>query len=70
MADNDILNSYVQIMPAILDLYNGDVGFSITDREKYVFVKIAPRLGFQVNVGEPVRQGSAVRRAMEEGHRV
>ena len=70
MADKDILNSYVQIMPAILDLYNGDVGFSITDREKYVFVKIAPRLGFQVNVGEPVRQGSAVRRAMEEGHRV
>ena len=70
MADKDILNSYVQIMPTISDLYNGDVGFSITDREKYMFAKIAPRLGFQVNVGEPVRQGSAVRRAMEEGHRV
>ena len=70
MADKDILNSYVQIMPTISDLYNGDVGFSITDREKYIFAQIAPRLGFRVNVGEPIRQGSAVRRAMEEGHRV
>lgn len=64
------LAKYLEIMPQLPDLYANDIGVSVTDKEKYLLYKPGRTLNLKVELGSPVRPGSAVHRAMEEGRRV
>jgi methyl-accepting chemotaxis protein len=53
----------------VKDLVSG-TSISMTDREKYLQVILHPKVKLQAEVGDPVRQGSAVAKAMQEERRI
>lgn len=67
MEQSAVLEYFLQVMPYLGKLY-GDrqMGFAVTDREKYIYYK-AWILDL---TGQPLKQGTAVVRAMEERRRV
>lgn len=69
-ATSQVLDHFLQVMPHLNEIYANDVGVSVTDRDKYLLYKAGNTLDLKVENGAPLKPGSAVYRAMEEGHRV
>ncbi|SMC71482.1 methyl-accepting chemotaxis protein [Sporomusa malonica] len=65
-----ILEHFVKVFPYLADLSIGDIGISLTDREKYLFYKPAKSLDLKVSKDSPIKPESAVYRAIHEKRRV
>lgn len=67
MEQSAVLEYFRQVMPYLSELYGGrKIGFAVTDREKYIYYK-AWILDL---TGQPLKQGTAVVRAMDEKRRI
>lgn len=67
---SEVLKSFVQVADYIPQLVNGKVGIVISDREKWIVSNSIPELQRSVVVGEPLKPGAAVYKAMEQKQRV
>lgn len=65
-----IIDHFAKVLPYLLDLSTGDIGVSLTDKEKYLFYKPGKTLNLKVATGSPLKPGSAVYRAVHERRRV
>lgn len=65
-----IFEHFLYVLPLLNDLLPGDVGVSLTDREKYLLYKPGKKLDLKVAPGAPVKEKSTVWRAMTERRRV
>ncbi|HWR44668.1 methyl-accepting chemotaxis protein [Sporomusa sp.] len=68
--ETSIIDHFTKTIPYLLDLSIGDIGVSLTDRDKYLFYKPGKTLNLQVAVGSAIKPGSAVYRAVHERRRV
>ena len=66
----EMLNHFCNVWPYLNDLLLSDVSVTLTDREKFVFAKPGKRLDLKINAGDPLKVGSAVKRAIEEKKRI
>lgn len=60
---------YVQALPCLIELCNGDVGVAVTDCEKYLLYQPSRDLDLKIAAGTPLRENTAVYRAVTEGKR-
>lgn len=65
-----ILQKYVSILPIMQHLSSSDINIGISDREKYIFVKIGKTLPLKITPGQELKPGTAIVRAMEGKCRV
>lgn len=69
-APDKALDRFLYVAPYLPELYTDDVGIAITDREKYIYYKPAKKLDLKIVPGTPLKDGTAVVRAMTEKRRV
>ena len=69
-SSQDILAGVVGAYRIFLNSLPYNIGVTITDRGKYLIYEAADGLDLQLPVGQPIRQGSLVDRAMKEKRRV
>lgn len=70
MADQTLLDSFVQVAKYIPQLLSGKVGMVVSDREKWLVSYSIPELKNQVIAGEQIKPGAAVQQAMQKRNRV
>lgn len=71
MLDNTaILDSYVRLSQVIPSLISGKVGMVVSDTEKWLASNSIPELRQHVVVGERIKPGSAVYKAMTKNSRI
>lgn len=70
MSQVNLLESFIQVAQYLPKLVSGKIGVVISDREKWLVSYSIPELAAQVTVGDPIRTGSAVYKAMQEKQRV
>ncbi|QDR78952.1 methyl-accepting chemotaxis protein [Sporomusa termitida] len=66
----DILASVLRTYPIFLQTLPYNIGVTITDREKYLAFVPPENLNLQIPVGQPIREGSLVDRAMKEQRKI
>ena len=64
------LESFSYVVNYIPELINSHVGMVVSDREKLIAANCMPELRHQVCVGDPVKPGSALYLALQNGKRV
>lgn len=67
---NLIVDKWVSIAPEIVNLFVGDVGISITDKEKFVFYRPGKNLNLNVPIGSPINEKMITYRAMMKRQRL
>lgn len=70
MQNTNLLECFVQVAQYVPTLVNGKVGMVVSDTEKWLVLYPIPELASQVIVGEKIKSGAAVSRAMKEKRRV
>ncbi|SCM82097.1 Methyl-accepting chemotaxis sensory transducer [uncultured Sporomusa sp.] len=65
-----IIEQFIKLTPYLADLATGDIGISLTSKDKYLFYQPGKTLDLQVEVGSELKPGSAVYRAVHERRRV
>ncbi|WP_371365436.1 Putative sensory transducer protein YfmS [Sporomusa rhizae] len=65
-----ILTYFEQVFPYLANLSTGEVGVSLTDRDKYLLYQPSRSLHLKINKGDSIKQGSAVYRAIHEQKRI
>jgi len=68
--EENILRSVVNAYPIFLRALPYNVGITIADREKYLVYQPAENLDLKLPVGQPIKEGSLVHRAMQEKQNV
>ncbi|HWQ62511.1 MAG TPA: methyl-accepting chemotaxis protein [Negativicutes bacterium] len=66
----ETIQQLINLMPTIKGLFAGDVGVSVTDREKFVYYQPAGKLDLKVPVGAPLKEEMITARAMREKRRL
>lgn len=69
-SEQDILNSILLAYPVFLQSLPYNIGVTITDREKYLVYKPAENLKLNIPVGQSIREGSLVDKAMKENRKI
>ncbi|MDF2886470.1 MAG: chemotaxis protein [Lacrimispora sp.] len=64
---NETLDSFYSVIPYLMNLFDDDVSFALTDTEKFIHVWNGSNLKFQVNPGDIVPVGGAIREALNCG---
>ncbi len=64
---NEILDSFYSVIPYLMNLFDDDVSFALTDAEKFINVWNGKKLKFHVNPGDIVPAGGAIREALDFG---
>jgi len=70
MAESSILEAFIQLTPILPQLMRHKVGMVVADCEKWLAANSIPEIADQVVVGEPVKAGTAVAKAMREKQRI
>ena len=65
ISDNEILNSFDNILPYLSYLFDDDVSFAITDTETFLKVQYNPNLDLKSKKGDMVPKGGAILLAMK-----
>ena len=63
--DKEILNHYLYVLPKLSAIVPADYGVTLSDAATYLLYKPAKNLDLKAPVGEPIREGSAIKRAMD-----
>ncbi|MDD4600719.1 putative sensory transducer protein YfmS [bioreactor metagenome] len=66
---DDILNRYIEVFPCLTELFSGDVGVAVTDREKYLLYKPGKELDLRIPAGTLLKTNTAVYQAIQQGRR-
>lgn len=66
---NNILSSLLVTYPIFLQTLPYNIGVTIIDREKYLVYKPAENFNLNLTVGQAIRVGSLVDKAMKEKRR-
>ncbi|WP_124065421.1 methyl-accepting chemotaxis protein [Clostridium sp. E02] len=64
---HELLDSFYNVMPYLVHLFDDDVAFALTDTEKFIVVNNGKKLKFQIKPGDLVPSGGAVREALNYG---
>lgn len=67
---HEVLGTLCTLAPLLQGLSSRDAGISITDLDQYVFYRPGRELDLKVQLGSPLRPGSAVFRAIHEKRRI
>ena len=67
---NLVLEKFLHVMPLLGAMFSADIGVAVTDREKYLLYKPGRQLDLRITAGTPLKQGTAIVRAMNENRRV
>lgn len=67
---DELLTCFARVWPYIGEVLTSDVSVTLTDRDRFIFAKPGKKLDLKISAGDPLKQGSAVVRAMEEKRRV
>ncbi len=70
MAESSILEAFIQLTPILPQLMRHKVGMVVADCEKWLAANSIPEIADQVVVGEQVKAGTAVAKAMREKQRI
>ena len=70
MAESSILEAFIQLTPILPQLMRHKVGMVVADCEKWLAANSIPEIADQVVVGEQVKAGTAVAKAMREKRRI
>lgn len=64
-----LLESFVDVMPYMADLHSSDMLVGVVDNEKYLAITKAKTFDLGIKVGDPIKVGSAVDKAMKTKER-
>ena len=70
MAESSILEAFIQLTPILPQLMRHKVGMVVADCEKWLAANSIPEIADQVVVGEQVKAGTAVAKAMRAKRRI
>lgn len=70
ISDEEIINSFCDVIPYLKDMFEEDVSFAMTDTEKYLLSVNGRELVFQIREGDPIPEGGAVKEALKTGNSV
>jgi len=70
MKEQDIFSCYEQVLPAIQDVFNGEIGVTLTDCEKILMYRPSKKLDFKITPGSLLKSGSGIYRAVHEKRRI
>ena len=65
--NSTILDKFFAALPVVKELVRGDITMAVCDREKYIFSLINPKIDTGVQAGMPLKPGTAIVKAMDEG---
>lgn len=65
--ENELLDSFYNVIPYLSNLFDDDVAFALTDTEKFILVVNGSRLRFSITAGEQVPAGGAIRDSLNSG---
>jgi methyl-accepting chemotaxis protein len=68
--DKEILDKYIYVLERLSELVPADYGVTISDCTTCLMYKRAKSFDLQVPIGQPLREGTALRRAVEEKRRI
>jgi hypothetical protein len=60
----DLMEALIAITPWIADMLHSDLGFAVTDREKFIIQKDGKTVKLKISPGDPVNPKSAMAEAM------
>lgn len=67
VSDNELLNSFYNLLPYLPILFEEDISFAMIDREKYIALQNSKNLNFKIKVGDPIPEGGAALEALRTG---
>lgn len=67
---NDYLNSLMRFLPIIQNVFNNEVGVTLTDREKILWYSPSKKLDLKAVPGSELKAGTGIYRAVHENRRV
>ncbi len=70
MSEINLLESFVKVAPYLPQLVSGKIGMVVSDKEKWLVSHSIPEIAAQVVVGEAIKTGAAVYKAMQANNRV
>jgi hypothetical protein len=70
MSEINLLESFVKVAPYLPQLVSGKIGVVVSDKEKWLVSYSIPEIAAQVVVGESIKTGAAVYKAMQANNRV
>ncbi|MBU2702029.1 putative protein YukE [Sporomusaceae bacterium BoRhaA] len=70
MSNTNALEAFIQVAPYLPQLVSGKIGVVVSDRTKWLVSYSIPEIASQVVVGETIKSGSAVYKAMQAKQRV
>lgn len=70
MPTDGTLQCFAKVMPFLNELYHSDVAVTLADLEKVILYKAGEKIELQGKIGVPLKEGTAVYRAIHERHRV
>lgn len=62
-----LMECFIRVAPYINDLTVRDVAVVVTDRERYIFEVPGKEIDFRLSYGDPLKEGTLLRRSMESG---
>ena len=62
--NKEIFEHFLHVMPVVNEFLSSDVAVAITDREKYLLCKQGKNINLKIEIGDPVKAGTAVARVM------
>lgn len=68
--DREILDHYLYVLSRLSDIVPADYGVTLGDRTTCLLYKPAKKLDLKAPVGQPLREGSAIKRAVDEKRRI
>lgn len=63
---NDLLDTFVKILPFLREIINNDIWAGLVDCEKYIAVDEAQSFNLNIHVGDPIKQGSGIYIALKD----
>jgi len=70
LVGEEYLDLLVKLTPIMANFYHIDVAFAVVDKDKYVSVFKPPSLPLEIDIGEPIKPGSAIYDAILQKRRV
>lgn len=67
VSDNELLNSFYNLLPYLPILFEEDISFAMIDREKYIALQNSESLNFKIKIGDPIPEGGAALEALRTG---
>jgi len=64
------LDSYLEIVGELQDLFNTETAVTLLDTEKVLAVYPGPRLSLKLNIGDPIPKNTTSEEALRTGRRV